>query len=160
MKSSIWYLAIPVIAALVCVAGCKKEECPRNEAAHGGYGKTQIVTDGNFRVAFNFMGKKGHEEMLKGFNLDRNILQKADRFVLITLMDKTDRKLVMDARVNVEVTGPSGKTQNSAAKAVTGGGMHHYVTGFAAADKGEYRVFASINAKGGNAKAEASYGVE
>lgn len=150
--------ALLLVAVITLFSGCKKEEvCTDHKDGHPGPLKTTIVTSGNLQTAFDFMGSKGHESMLKSMKLDDDTVKKSDRYVLITLMDKNDRKLIMNASVKVIIAGPDGTRVESTAKALTGGGMHHYIAGFPATEKGEYKVDAFIDLSGKKVAASTTY---
>ncbi len=140
-------VAIAVLAAALSVSYCKKADDP-----HVGHmmdtDTTKSVMLDDVQVVFDLMDSAHHEGMMAHMGGKHGGAEKYSHYVLLTMMKKTERKLIMDAEVTFTLTGPDGKSVEKKSHVMTGMGMHHYAVGFDMKEKGDYMISAAIKQGG------------
>lgn len=138
--------------------------------SHGGGGHgshddaadaVKIVIVGNIQAAFEIYDKAKYNEMAKSMNMGKSPADRnSSHFVIISLMDKSEMKVIKNASVEVEITTPGFARIKKKAHAMEGGGMSHYASDFQMNQAGNYKVIAEINLNGKKIKAETDFTVK
>lgn len=147
-----------VLVIALSISYCKKADEHRGHMMDTDTTKTVMI--GDIQAVFDLMDRTHHDEMMKNMGAKHEGDGNFSHYILLTIMKKSDRKLIMDAEVTFSLVAPDGKSVEKKAHMMSGMGMHHYAAGFDMTAKGDYRVKAVIKQSGGDMSAEASFTVK
>lgn len=110
---------------------------------------SKVRTHENIQVVYDLSGHAEHVKMMEMMNIAEMEHGHVEHIVTLTIMDTANKGgVVTDADVELVIKNAAGETVVDKSEVMSGGGMHHYVTGFDSAAPGDYKVSATITAVG------------
>ena len=165
---------IIIIAALVAVmgllfAGCSGDthhDSMDGQMNHEGMQgqnhmnrETKSLELAGAKVTVDWMSMGQHHQMMQGMNMKGHDMEMkdSDRHIMLTLTDLKSNEQIREAKIQVSVTGPSGKEIPVSHAQMSNQSMHHEGYSFPADGEGTYTAKIKVKHNGAEESGEVTF---
>jgi hypothetical protein len=130
-----------ILGALLVISA----SCQRNRMIESTLSNNKIVEIGSILAEFNLLNRSTQDSITKKIKTGSLDGEEGDYIIILSLTDKTTKKFIPNAIVDIELTSPDNSTIKKETRHISGDDFVYYAAGFTMSEKGNYKVMATIS---------------